>query len=145
MFHQTSLICLCLSCWSSPLSVCGSLPLVSRVTPLRADEFARELHNHPDQVRVAYVLQGLREGFRIGFVLSSKLKSAKRNKPLAFHHPKEIDNYLANEVSLGRVAALWRVAALERVAGPFSSQPFCNLQVSSFGVIPRKGQSGGLL
>ena len=38
--------------------------------------------------------------------------------------------YLANKVSLGRVA------------GPFSSPPFPNLHVSSFGVIPKKGQPG---
>ena len=38
--------------------------------------------------------------------------------------------YLANEVSLGRVA------------GPFSSSTFHRLHISSFGVIPKKGQPG---
>lgn len=41
-----------------------------------------------------------------------------------------IDRYITNEVSLGRVA------------GPFPSPPLPNLHVSSFGVIPKKGQPG---
>ena len=41
-----------------------------------------------------------------------------------------VDQYLANEVSLGRVA------------GPFSVPPYPNLHVSSFGVIPKRGQPG---
>ena len=41
-----------------------------------------------------------------------------------------VDQYLANEVSMGRVA------------GPFSAPPFPNLHVSSFGVIPKRGQPG---
>ena len=40
------------------------------------------------------------------------------------------DAYLANEVSLGRVA------------GPFDSPPLPGLHISSFGVIPKKGQPG---
>ena len=39
-----------------------------------------------------------------------------------------IDAYLANEVGLGHVA------------GPFDAPPMQNLHVSSFGVIPKKGQ-----
>ena len=41
-----------------------------------------------------------------------------------------IDDYLANEI------------ALHRVVGPFASPPLPNLHVSSFGVIPKKGQPG---
>ena len=41
-----------------------------------------------------------------------------------------VDEYLANEVSLGRVA------------GPFSVSSYPNLHVSSFGVIPKRGQGG---
>ena len=72
----------------------------------------------------------LRNSFRLGFQHSKKLKSAKSNKASANQHSEVIDRYLANEVSLGRVA------------GPFSSPPFPNLHVSSFGVIPKKGQPG---
>ena len=106
------------------------LPPVARVTPLRADQFAVELRYHPNQSRVSYVVEGLRQGFRLGFSTSAKLKAAKRNKPSAFQHARVIDDYLANEVSLGRVV------------GPFSVPPLRNLHVSSFGVIPKKGQPG---
>ena len=61
---------------------------------------------------------------------SQSLKPAKRNKPSAYEHPSVIDEYLATEVSLGRVA------------GPFASPPVPLLHVSSFGVIPKKGQRG---
>ena len=76
------------------------------------------------------MLEGLRHGLHLGFSPSQKLKSAKNNKPSAAQHPSVVDQYLANEVSLGRVA------------GPFSTPPFPNLHVSSFGVIPKRGQPG---
>mgnify|MGYP002259925768 CR=1 FL=1 len=103
---------------------------MSTVSPLKPEEFARNLSNHPNQSQVAFVLDGLRYGFRLGFHHSRKLKSATTNKPSAKQHPDVIDRYLANEVSLGRVA------------GPFSSPPLPNLHISSFGVIPKKGQPG---
>ena len=103
---------------------------VSTVSPLKPEEFARQLSNHPNQSQVAFVLDGLRYGFRLEFHHSRKLKSATTNKPSAKQHPDVIDRYLANEVSLGRVA------------GPFSSPPLSNLHISSFGVIPQKGQPG---
>ena len=73
--------------------------------------FSRELVGHPDQQTVTYVLNGLQDGFRLGFQRPHKLKSAKKNKGSAFCHPKVIDGYLANEV------------AHCRVSGPFSSPP----------------------
>jgi len=100
------------------------------VSPLKPEEFAAKLSNHPGQHLVAFVLDGLRNGFCVGFQDSKRLKSAKSNKPSANQHPEVIDHYLAHEISLGRVA------------GPFSSPPFPNLNVSSFGVIPKKGQPG---
>lgn len=94
-----------------------------------ADNFDRELRHHPDQIQVSYVLDGIRNGFRLGFHDTQELKSARKNKPSAHQHPKVIDDYLANEV------------ARKRVAGPFPSPPLANLHVSSFGVVPKKGQS----
>ena len=84
----------------------------------------------PQRPQVDFVLDGIRHGFKSGFSPSQKLKSAKKNKPSVAQHASVIDVYLANEVSLGRVA------------GPFNSPPFPNLQISSFGVIPKKGQPG---
>ena len=103
---------------------------VSVVSPLNVAQFTVDLAGHPDQQAVAFVLQGLTHGFRLGFQSTRTLKSAKRNKPSAFQNPKVIDDYLAHEVSRCRVA------------GPFPSIPLRNLQISSFGVIPQKGQPG---
>ena len=75
-------------------------------------------------------MDGIRHGFKLDFCPAQKLKAAKNNKPSTHQHQSVIDDYLANEVSL------------ERVAGPFNFPPFPNLQVSSFGVVPKKGQPG---
>ena len=108
------------------LTLLVRLPLVSAVTPLQAEQFALELRFYPDQQKVNFVLEGLCHGFHLGFSPSQKLKSAKKNKPSAAQHPSVVDQYLANEVSLGRVA------------GPFSAHPYMNLHVSNFGVIPKR-------
>ena len=94
------------------------------------DEFCRELATHPDQQQVAFVLQGILHGFNLGFQTTHRLRPAKKNKPSAFQHAKVVDEYSADEVSLGMVA------------GPFNSPPLPRLHISSFGVIPKKGQPG---
>ena len=114
---------------AEPLSAFpGLLPPVSAVTPLQVAQFAWELKNHTNQPQVSFVLEGLLKGFRVGYNYPRKLKSASRNKPSAYAHPEIVDAYLANEVSLGRVA------------GPFDSPPLPGLHISSFAVIRKKGQ-----
>ena len=116
---------------AEPLSAFpGLLPPVSAVTPLQVEQFALELENHPNQSQVSFVLEGLRKGFRVGYNYPRKLKSASSNKPSAYAHPEIVDAYLANEVSL------------DRVAGPFDSPPLPGLHISSSGVVPKKGQPG---
>ena len=106
------------------------LPPVASVTPLVPHLFAEELMSHPDQVLASYVIEGIRHGFKLGFTQVGVLRSSVRNKLSAIQHPDVIDAYLANEV------------LLKRVAGPFSSPPLPKLHISSFGVIPKKGQPG---
>ena len=101
---------------------------MSQVSPVSATRFAFELQQHPNQALVSEVLQGLFQGFRLGFNPGTSLRSAKKNKASAYQHPEIIDAYLANEVTLGRVA------------GPFPSFPIPNLHINSFDVIPKKGQ-----
>ena len=103
---------------------------MSDVTPLRVERFTRELQSHPNQIQVSYVLNGLRHGFRLGFQQHHTLKPAKRNKDSAINNPQVIDSYLENEVRR------------QRVAGPYDSPPIPDLQISSFGVIPKRGQPG---
>ena len=76
------------------------------------------------------MLEGISQGFRVGYFHPRRLKSTLRNKPSAYLHPEVVDSYLANEVSFGRVA------------GPFDHPPLPGLHISSFGVIPKKGQPG---
>ena len=104
---------------------------VSMVSPWNVSQFTLDLAGHPDRQAVAYVLNGLQHGFRLGFQPARRLKPARKNKPSAFQNPNlVIDDYLATEVARGRVV------------GPFPSPSLPNLQVSSFGVIPKKGQLG---
>ena len=86
---------------------------------------------HTDQSFVTYVLDGLQNGFRVGFNPASvSLKSASQNMPSASLQPLVIDDYLYTELAKGRVA------------GPFSSPPLPHLHISRFGVIPKKHQPG---
>ena len=83
---------------------------------------------HLDKAKVNFVLQSIKEGLRLGCDKPVTLKSARKNKLLAYQHSGVIDVYLANEVRRGHVV------------GPFDSPPMQNLHISSFGVIPKKGQ-----
>jgi len=56
------------------------------------DQFAWELRHHPNRPQVQYVLEGLRNGFKLGFLQTQSLKSVKRNKPSAYLHPSVIDD-----------------------------------------------------
>ena len=95
------------------------------------DKLRQEVLTHPDQSFVTYVLDGLQNGFRVGFNPASvSLKSATQNMPSASLQPSVIDDYLYTELVKGRVA------------GPFSSPPLPHLHISRFGVIPKKHQPG---
>jgi len=97
---------------------------------LEAQQFSWELRLHPNRQKTDFVLDGIRYEVRLGFCHTQRLKPAKKNKQSADQHPSAIDEYLAHEVSWGRVA------------GPFEFSPLSNLQVSSFSVMPKRGQVG---
>ena len=102
-----------------------------KVSPIRVDKLCQEVLTHPDQSFVTYVLDGLQNGFRVGFNPASvSLKSATQNMPSASLQPSVIDYYLSTELAKGRVA------------GPFSSPPLPHLHISRFRVIPKKHQPG---
>ena len=60
----------------------AGFPLVSAVSSLQVDQFASDLRFHPNRQLVAYVLDGLRHGFKLGFCPSQLLKSAQTNPRL---------------------------------------------------------------
>ena len=102
-----------------------------KVSPIRVDKLRQEVLTHPDQSFVTYALDGLQNGFRVGFNPASvSLKSATQNMPSASLQPSVIDDYLSTELAKGRVV------------GPFSSPPLPHLHISCFEVIPKKHQPG---
>ena len=124
-----------ISSWSSlgvtptPPAACPLRP-VSLLTPFLVYILQYELRGHPNPDKVAFVLQGLHQGFHLGFNQYISLKSASGNMASALSNPQVIDNYLRSEVQLGRLA------------GPFLQPPLRNLHVSRFGIIPKHNQPG---
>ena len=78
---------------------------------------------------VHLVLQGISEGFRIGYSYgNSVLTSAKQNLQGAVMHPDVVEDYLQTEIRLGRLV------------GPFPPHAVPNIHISRFGVIPKSHQ-----
>ena len=115
--------------FSTPPTACPLKP-VAQLTPIVVDRLQFELRNYPNPDKAAYVIQGLRHGFHLGFNHNVSLKSASGNMASALANPQVINEYLRTEVQSGRVA------------GPFHQPPFHNLHVSRFGVIPKRNQPG---
>ena len=88
------------------------------------------LREHPDQYFAGYVLDGLRNGFRIGFDHTAPLRSARRNMPSAAEHPEVIDNYVNGERADGRIL------------GPFTKGAISDIHINRLGVVP-KGHTPG--
>ena len=94
-------------------------------TPLNTLSWQRALSTHSDQALAQYILEGLTEGFRIGFMWGSPLRSASSNMQSATQHPTIISDYLQKEKSL------------ERLLGPFTSAEVpLHTHINRFGVIP---------
>lgn len=94
-------------------------------TPLNWREWDTALMNHPDQRFRDYIVNGIREGFRLGFDYSRRCTRASRNMASAATHAQVIREYLAEECVEGRVA------------GPIDPVILPVVQVSKFGVIPK--------
>ncbi len=87
---------------------------------------------HPDASYRDYLLEGLEQGFRIGFKhMNCTCRGAEANMPSAWKNREVVDQYLENEVQQGRVL------------GPVDS---CKVPVrvviNRFGVIPKPHQPG---
>ena len=70
-------------------------------SPLQASVWAADLSDHPDKAYVEYILQGISNGFRIGFNRSQHISSARGN--LLIDKPEKVTEYLQWEVLLGRM------------------------------------------
>ena len=98
----------------------GSLP-----TPINVNRLEIALADHPNRVFVSNLLQTFRLGANIGF-FGRRSPRFSRNLPTALAQPDIVKANLDKEVSLG-----W-------VAGPFSTPPFPNFQVSPIRLVPKK-------
>ena len=123
---------LCLNFCRPPTSH-WSQALLPVKTPLWVEAWGRALGRHPDTALVCYIIDGLCQGFRIGFNYSSPLRSATTNMESARQHPEIISDYLAKEESLGRML------------GPFSKEMSAHipsLHINRLGVIPKGHNTG---
>ncbi len=101
------------------------------VTPLKWKKWKEELSEHPDKVWVEFLVRGIREGFRLGCD-QRKTGLVRRGGTMyeATQHRKIIGDYLEKEVAERRV---WKINETSQVDG---------IQVSPFGVIPKKDKPG---
>ena len=98
-------------------------------TPLKLPSWAEALRSYPNEEVALFMLRGIAQGFRIGFIPSStSLRSAARNLEGALTHPQVVEVYLKEELSLGRVV------------GPLPPSLHAGCHVSRFGVIPKGHQ-----
>ena len=84
-----------------------ALPAAARevTTPLRAEAWEVALRGHPDRAFVGFILQGITQGFRIGFDGSKgQAKSAARNMASALANPGPVDAYLETELTANCIA-----------------------------------------
>ena len=98
-------------------------------SPLPWREWDRSLVAHPDQRFRAYLVDGLRYGFRVGFNYQQECRKSPQNMQSALDQPQVVRDYLATECSEGRVL------------GPLPPADFPYVHTSRFGVIP-KGSTG---
>ncbi len=74
------------------------------VTPLFGREWQVRLANHPDRVFANLVVNGIKEGFHIGFNYNSHCcKKSAKNMQSAKERRAVISAYLAKECAEGRV------------------------------------------
>ena len=105
------------------LQICS--PLQDNLPAWRAS-----LAAHPDGEFSSFILQGIEQGFRIGFERHHTLRPARRNMPSAIAHPDVIDRYVTDVVAGGCII------------GPFPAGRLPGAQSSRLGVVP-KGHTPG--
>ncbi len=100
-------------------------PLSRIVTPLQPAEWQIALARHPDQEFVAFILRGIRLGFRIGFGYQShRCRPFLRNMRRTNVKASIVEEYLGKELELGRVI------------GPLKPSEFQHVQIT-----PLRGNS----
>jgi len=97
-------------------------------SPLNQSEWTTLLAGHPDCSFVTYILEGIHNGFRIGFDRQHQLGTSPGNRPSSV--PSIISEHLQRELSMGRMVKL---------------PPYIfprNIHTSPIGIIPKKNKPG---
>ena len=115
----------------SPLQLTIPNSLAAITTPLCWRAWEQALQAHSDREFVDIIVDGIKNGFRVGFDCShfSATKSCSRSMQSAYDHPTVVSEYLRDECTQGRIL------------GPFGRPPIPSLKVSRFGVIPKRNQT----
>ena len=116
--------------WFIAPHLCRFLSAQQIYTPLIYASWQQALLQYPNQQLVEFFLKGISEGFRIGYSyhIGSNLKAARKNLEGARQHPQVVDEYLSKELHL------------HRIAGPYHKSEIPSIQISRFGVIPKRHQ-----
>ena len=105
--------------------VCPQLAVIR--TPLKVKAWEQALVQHPDREFVGYILRGISGGFRIGFNYQRcSRRSARSNMKSAAENAGVVEEFLLTELTAGRVV------------GPFAQGSILAIQISPFGVIPKR-------
>ena len=94
-------------------------------SPLRWQEWDARLSSYPDQRLRAYLIEGLRYGFRVGFNYDSTCRHVKGNMKSARDNPQVVQDYLGTELKEGRIV------------GPLDPMEYPFIHTNRFGVIPK--------
>jgi len=97
------------------------------ITPLKWRAWEVALARHPDHQFRDYIVNGIKDGFRIGFDYNRKCKPIGKNMRSAKQNPTVVTDYLLTECAAGRVV------------GPVGWHMFPpeSIQINQFGVIPK--------
>ena len=96
-------------------------------SPLAVAAWAAALRSHPDTEFVGYILEGIQNGFRIGFnYKNNRTRSTLNNLISTKDHPDIVKKYLTTECTKGRML------------GPFPTSSIPDIQINRIGVIPKK-------
>ena len=99
-------------------------------TPVKLSAWRAALAAHPAQEFARYILDGLEQGFRIGFSYDKAiLRQVGRNMPCS--NSEVVDEYLSEELKLNR---------LVRLSGAEATK--AGVHCSSIGIIPKKNKPG---
>ena len=101
-------------------------------TPVNIENFSSLLVNHPDRELCYYLIDGLTNGFHIGFVGQHSTATPKNLKS-------------ANEHSEAVTDAIRKELERNHISGPFTTPPFPNLHCSPLGSREKKDGSRRLI